>query len=591
MHIPNELWLKIFELLPIPDLFSAYSVNQRWRSLISTWRIDRKESLRLSLFSLALKDIDEMPEVARHIGLSQRVAYVDDVETTHVITIPEPYRTVLTEWPSRRPVPGCCWSDFLLYHATGQCTCRFDTSSGELCQCDKRVEVRHLHIRSSLLEKIRRHEPFDYHALDESQWQLFDSPPRLHTDEQNEKTLSFIRAHPESMWERYGWWERLHVRCLHLFSCSDGWEAGGFSMILDGPARGEIHVWAYGWYQARGSWRHEECAARIVRGCLGKRDIVAEFVSDVQVGDALFADFATAESLFELRTNVLQIVEPSPEALPSDSELFVRCRLTGVDTEKSQQIFEFLPIPDLFSAYSSNQLWRSLISTWRIDRKESIRLSLFSLALKDIDEMPEVAHHIGLSQRVAYVDDVETTHNITIPEPYRTVLAEWPLRRPVLGCCWSDFLLYHATGQCTCRFDASNGELCQCDKRVEVRRLKIISSALDRIRRHEPFNYRGLDEGRWQLRFGSPPRLLTDEQSENTLDFIRAHPESMWMRAGKWEKLSVRCLNLFSCSHGWEAGGLSMILDGPARGEIHAWVYGVYEGIEAKSYLESNYTE
>ncbi|KAF7968046.1 hypothetical protein HWV62_32110 [Athelia sp. TMB] len=540
MQIPNELWLKIFELLPIPDLFSAYSVNQRWRSLISTWRIDRKKSLRLSLFSLALKDIDEMPEVAHHIGLSQRVAYVDDVETTHNITIPEPYRTVLTEWPSRRPVPGCCWSDFLLYHATGQCACRFDASSGELCQCDKQVEVRHLHIRSSLLEKIRRHEPFDYHALDESQWQLFDSPPRLHTDEQNEKTLSFIRAHPESMWERYGWWERLHVRCLHLFSCSDGWEAGGFSMILDGPARGEIHVWAYGWYQG-----------------------------------------IEAKSYLEWN-----YTEQSREDERKSEEDVMR-----IPNELWLKIFEFLPIPDLFSAYSSNQLWRSLISTWRIDRKESIRLSLFSLALKDIDEMPEVAHHIGLSQRVAYVDDVETTHNITIPEPYRTVLAEWPLRRPVLGCCWSDFLLYHATGQCTCRFDASNGELCQCDKRVEVRRLKIISSALDRIRRHEPFNYRGLDEGRWQLRFGSPPRLLTDEQSENTLDFIRAHPESMWMRAGKWEKLSVRCLNLFSCSHGWEAGGLSMILDGPARGEIHAWVNGVYEGIEAKSYLESNYTE
>ena len=252
MCIPNELWLKIFEFLPLLDLFSAYSANQHWRSLISTWRADCKESLRLSLFSLALKDIDKMPDVTRQIGLSRRIAYTARIEARHNITIPEPYRTVLTEWPSRRPVPGFCWPDIsnhYLHPDTGECICRFDTFSGDTCQ-RQQVEERHLHIRASLLNKIRRHAPFDYHADDESEWELFDNPPRLYTDEQNESTRRFIRAHPESMWKREGEWEKLSMRCLNMVACYHGSDSGGrFCLILDGPARGEIHGWSYGGYQ------------------------------------------------------------------------------------------------------------------------------------------------------------------------------------------------------------------------------------------------------------------------------------------------------------------------------------------------------
>ncbi|KAF7966676.1 hypothetical protein HWV62_37506 [Athelia sp. TMB] len=145
----------------------------------------------------------------------------------------------------------------VVHHATGACACRFDAGTGEECLCAQWVEERHLHIRASLLAKIRRHEPFDYNADDESQWELFANPPRLHTDTQNENTLRFIRAHPARMWTTQGAWAMLGVRCLNLFACNQGSNGGWFSMVLDGPARGEVHAWAYGWYQgleARSYW-------------------------------------------------------------------------------------------------------------------------------------------------------------------------------------------------------------------------------------------------------------------------------------------------------------------------------------------------
>lgn len=249
MDLPNELWLKTFEDLPLQGLLASHCVSQLWRTLMP--RIEG--SIHLTLFSLAMKDIDERPDVAQPISLPARLACVAYTEIIHNVCIPDPLRTILTEWPSQRPPPGFCWPDAVINHATGKCLCRYSAASGESCQCSSWVLDNRLDIVKSLREKIRRHEPFDYHAEDaDSRWELFSNPPRLHTDAQNEQTLRFIRMHPHDMWYDSGkHWTKLPVRCLVLYTCPTAGDSvpGRFCLVLEGPARGEIHAWASGWYQ------------------------------------------------------------------------------------------------------------------------------------------------------------------------------------------------------------------------------------------------------------------------------------------------------------------------------------------------------
>ncbi|KZP05373.1 hypothetical protein FIBSPDRAFT_354509 [Athelia psychrophila] len=164
---------------------------------------------------------------------------------------------ILTEWPSQRPPPGSHWPDAVIAHATGKCVCRCSIVDGELCQCGTWVRDNPVDMMTSLQEKLWSREPFDYRVKDsDGRWELFDNPPRLHTDAQNEQTLRFIQMHPHHMWSSNvgGYWAKLPVRCLNLFmyrsrtrACGVG--KGSFCLVLEGPARGEIHAWAGGWYQ------------------------------------------------------------------------------------------------------------------------------------------------------------------------------------------------------------------------------------------------------------------------------------------------------------------------------------------------------
>ncbi|KZP33216.1 hypothetical protein FIBSPDRAFT_847809 [Athelia psychrophila] len=202
---------------------------------------------------------DERLDVAQHISLRARLAFVADTEATYNVCIPDPLRMVLTEWPSQRPPPGSRWPDAVVAHATGKCVCRYSIADGELCQCATWVRDNAVDLMASLREKLQSQdlEPFDCRAkVGDGRWELFANPPRLHTDAQNEQTLRFIQMHPHHMWSNHvgGYWAKLSVRCLDLFmyrsrthACGIG--NGAFCLVLEGPARGEIHAWAGGWYQ------------------------------------------------------------------------------------------------------------------------------------------------------------------------------------------------------------------------------------------------------------------------------------------------------------------------------------------------------
>lgn len=267
MSLPNELWLHVFEDLPLGDLLAAYSVCHLWRSLVP----NTSPSLRHTLFALAIKDIEERSEVIHTVSHAHRLSYVTEIETTYIVSIPEPYRIILIEWPSKRPPPGFHWPEAVRFHATGECWCRFEGTLGEECRCTiTRVnEHEALFITRSLLETIHKNEPFDFHdPASDARWELFSNPPRLHTDTQNERTLHFIRTHPPDMWEACeNGWTKLPLQCLSLsnYRSMGGGQINGvgtFYMILQGPARGEIHAWG-GWYdgiEAKSflDWKYEE---------------------------------------------------------------------------------------------------------------------------------------------------------------------------------------------------------------------------------------------------------------------------------------------------------------------------------------------
>lgn len=271
---PNELWINIFGHLPVTGLLSAYRVNQHWRSLVPYIN----DSLRRAIFNLVVRDIKEPSDsdVLHCVSLPDRISYVAEVEDSHGILIPEPYRTILTEWPIKRPPPGSHWPHAVRFHASGFCSCDRVMYDRGMCRCkENQVTNQNITLKHSLLEMIRRHESFDYHEPHhDCRWELFSNAPRLITDSQNEQTIRFILKHPPAKWrsppgvpdERR--WPELGLRVLRLsrytFAHDNSAVTGEFYMIVEGPARGEIHGWeSGGWYNGFEAnsfldWRYNE---------------------------------------------------------------------------------------------------------------------------------------------------------------------------------------------------------------------------------------------------------------------------------------------------------------------------------------------
>ncbi|KAF7367510.1 F-box domain-containing protein [Mycena sanguinolenta] len=263
MNVP-ELVLQFLEPLTLRDLISATHVCQQWRALVP--KID--SPTRLRLLGLSFRDVTS----PHPISLSVRISYVEKIETKYSVVIPEPYRTILTEWPSSQPPPGMHWPHSVRFHASGFCYCRRGSdNSPDRCSCEGEdvhdvlmkmpEEVYRLVVEEGVV-------PVEEHERDYS-WELFDKPLRLYTPEQNSQTMRFIRAQPLAAIEGRGdRWMSLKFSTLRLsryhvhttlddnrgFQTSDGI----FVLILDGPSRGQIHAWEtdtwYDGFEAEDFW-------------------------------------------------------------------------------------------------------------------------------------------------------------------------------------------------------------------------------------------------------------------------------------------------------------------------------------------------
>ncbi|KAJ7822423.1 hypothetical protein B0H13DRAFT_2127061 [Mycena leptocephala] len=251
-----ELLLQIFEHLSLRDLISATHVNQQWRLLVP--KID--SPTRLRLLSLAFNDVDS----PHPISLDVRTSYVhkvEKVETNYNILIPEPYRTILTEWPTSQPPRGMHWPHSVRFHASGFCFCqRHMHWTSDECRCADNTEVWNVEL--TLFDETFRRVVLEGVLPLETDFELFNNPVRLHTDAQNAQTMRFIRTHPAEGFQWKERWARFAFRVLRLsryqFDTAEGNSDGTFVMMLDGPTRGQIHAWSseswYDGYEAEDFW-------------------------------------------------------------------------------------------------------------------------------------------------------------------------------------------------------------------------------------------------------------------------------------------------------------------------------------------------
>ncbi|KAJ7356611.1 hypothetical protein DFH08DRAFT_461535 [Mycena albidolilacea] len=249
-HIYTGTLLQFLEHLLLRDLIYATHVCQDWRGLVP--KIDSPLRLRL----LGLSFSDAISPYSIPVGV--RIQHVYRIETKHGIVIPEPYRTILIEWPSSQPPPGMHWPRSVRFRASGFCFCaRYLQFDADLCLCAEN-EVRSMKIRIPYRDVFRivveeGVVPTDRRFI----WELFVNPLRLYTGEQNAQIIRFIRAQPAAAveWTGSGRSASIKFSVLQLsryhFYTTEASSDGIFVLILDGPSREQIHGWSspgISWY-------------------------------------------------------------------------------------------------------------------------------------------------------------------------------------------------------------------------------------------------------------------------------------------------------------------------------------------------------
>ena len=88
------------------------------------------------------------------------------------------------------------------------------------------------------------------------------------------------------------------------------------------------------------------------------------------------------------------------------------------------------------------------------------------------------------------------------------------------------------------------------------------------------------------------PRLIGEERERQTRKMICSYADTKKKRtdSSRWISLYVKCLPLYTYKNEEEEeyGWFCLVLTGKAKGEIHAWKTGWYDGWEANSFLEFN---
>ncbi|KDQ56373.1 hypothetical protein JAAARDRAFT_208071 [Jaapia argillacea MUCL 33604] len=280
--------------------------------------------------------------------------------------------------------------------------------------------------------------------------------------------------------------------------------------------------------------------------------------------------------------------------------------IQDLPVELHQVILANLPLPDLLHAHHVNGAWRFLVPRSTTPH----RLCLLNLAFLPYEYDP-YPHPVTLTTRLTYVDYIESTYSIRIPEEYRIVLAEWPISIPPAGMHWPHALRFfdNADKGCTCTRAINENSQCSC-KRHEcyVEEISVVTALLDRIHAGENIDFKEEVEARWEL-FDQPP-LDAPETRRQTLclldsyhDFVVVSDDAaatlklgVWKRARR-SKLPLLVLDMSAYPIAIVDPGTGesteymnrslLIVTGAARGQIHGWAsVSWYDGFQAENFFQ-----
>ena len=174
--IPNEILIQIFSYLSFDAMLQGRMVCRLWHWLIPKAMNSLSQILLTKYQSHSVPT--DLPEYCK-VTLPQRINFVDHIETNYHIRLPDLFRRILLEWPSKYPVPGHQWPETLCWYANQ--TCARCLSKNDQCACyhPDLVLDYDITLTESVLTAIINHQPTPMLDNDSYAWELFDNPPPI----------------------------------------------------------------------------------------------------------------------------------------------------------------------------------------------------------------------------------------------------------------------------------------------------------------------------------------------------------------------------------------------------------------------------